>query len=147
MEPGDDEGVDEPAHADPTQSSPAGLYAGLVGAVLVVAGIVGFFYSSDFGTPGEVSAVFGILDVNGWQNVLHILTGALGLMAFGAGVYAARGYALALGAVYLLVAIWGFILGSGDQILGIIPVNTGENVFHLLIGVAGIGAGLGGKAS
>jgi hypothetical protein len=124
------------------QSSPARLYAGLVGAVLVVAGIVGFFYSSSFGSPGDVDAVFGILDVNGWHNVVHILTGALGLLAFSAGVYASRQYALALGAIYIVVAIWGFIIGSGDQILGIIPVNTEDNVLHVLIGLAGLAAGL-----
>ena len=123
-------------------SSPARLYAGLVGATLVVAGIIGFFYSSDFGSPGDVDAVFGILDVNGWHNVVHILTGALGLLAFGAGAYAARQYALALGAIYVVVAIWGFVIGSGDSILSIIPVNTEDNILHLLIGVAGLGAGL-----
>src|SRR5213596_1893014 len=114
------------------EQSPARLYASLVGGTLVIAGIVGFFYSSDFGSPGKVDAVFGILDVNGWHNVLHILTGVLGLLAFGAGVYAVRQYALALGAVYIVLAIWGFIVGSGDSILGIIPVNTGDNVLHLL---------------
>src|SRR5919197_128448 len=124
------------------QSSPARLYAGLVGATLVVAGIIGFFYSASFGSPGDVDAVFGILDVNGWHNVVHILTGALGLLAFSAGVYAARQYALALGVVYVIIAIWGFIVGDGDQILSIIPVNTEDNVLHLLIGIAGIGAGL-----
>src|SRR4051794_294763 len=124
------------------QASPARLYAGLVGATLVVAGIIGFFYSASFGSPGDVDAVFGILDVNGWHNVVHILTGALGLLAFGAGVYAARQYALALGVVYLIVAVWGFIVGDGDQILGIIPVNTEDNVLHLLLGLAGLAAGL-----
>ena len=124
------------------RSSPARLYAGVVGATLVVAGIIGFFYSADFGSPGDVDAVFGILDVNGWHNVVHILTGALGLLAFSAGVYAARQYALALGVVYLVVAIWGFIVGDGDQILSIIPVNTEDNVLHLLLGLAGLAAGL-----
>jgi hypothetical protein len=123
-------------------SSPARLYAGVVGATLVVAGIIGFFYSADFGSPGDVDAVFGILDVNGWHNVVHILTGALGLLAFSAGLYAARQYALALGVVYLVVAIWGFVVGDGDQILGIIPVNTEDNILHVLLGVAGLGAGL-----
>jgi Domain of unknown function (DUF4383) len=123
-------------------SSPARLYAGAVGATLVVAGIIGFFYSADFGSPGDVDAVFGILDVNGWHNVVHILTGALGLLAFSAGLYAARQYALALGVVYLVVAIWGFVVGDGDQILGIIPVNTEDNILHVLLGVAGLGAGL-----
>jgi hypothetical protein len=56
--------------------------------VLVVAGIIGFFYSSDFGDPGDVDGVLGILDVNGWHNVVHIVTGALGLVAYSAGAYA-----------------------------------------------------------
>jgi hypothetical protein len=124
------------------QSNPARLYAGLVGVTLVVAGIVGFFYSSDFGSPGNVDAVFGILDVNGWHNVVHILTGALGLLAFSAGAYAARQYALAVGAVYIVVAVWGFIIGDGESILSIIPVNTEDNVLHLLIGLTGLAAGL-----
>jgi Domain of unknown function (DUF4383) len=121
------------------ESSPARLYATLVGGVLVIAGIVGFFYSADFGGPGEVDSVFGILDVNGWHNVVHILTGGLGLLVAG---YAAREYALGLGAVYIVVAIWGFIAGDGDSILGFIPVNTEDNVLHTLLGVLGIGAGL-----
>lgn len=124
------------------QSSPARLYAGVAGATLAVAGIGGFFYSSDFGSPGDVGAAFGILDVNGWQNVVHILTGALGLLVFGSGGYAGRQYALALGAVYTVVGIWGFVVGSGDSILGIVPINTGDNVLHLLIGVAGLACGL-----
>jgi len=39
------------------------------------------------------------------------------------------------------VAIWGFIIGDGDSILSIVPVNTEDNVLHLLIGIAGLGAG------
>jgi hypothetical protein len=117
--------------------SPAQIYALVVGATLVVAGIIGFFYSSAFGSPGDVDGVFGILDVNGWHNVVHIATGALGLLAVG---YAARTYALGLGIVYIVIAIWGFIIGDGDSILGFIPVNTEDNVLHALIGVAGIGA-------
>ena len=119
-------------------SSPAKLYATLVGAVLTIVGIIGFFYSGSFGSPGEVDEVFGILAVNGWHNVFHLVTGLLGLAAAG---YAARQYALGLGLVYLVVAIWGFIIGSGDSILGIVPVNTGDNILHLLVGLAGLAAG------
>src|ERR671933_1284320 len=95
--------------------TPAQLYALLVGGTLVVAGIIGFFYSSDFDSPGKVDDVFGILSVNGWHNVVHIVTGALGLASVG---YAARYYAGGLGVVYIIVAIWGFIVGDGDWILG-----------------------------
>jgi len=129
-----------------TQSrTPAQLYALVVGATLVIAGIIGFFYNSTFTSDKSVhDDVFGILAVNGWHNVVHIATGALGLLAVG---YAARAYAGGLGIVYILVAIWGFIIGSGDSILSIVPVNTEDNVLHLLIGLAGIGAFLATPAS
>jgi uncharacterized protein DUF4383 len=117
--------------------TPAQLYALLVGGTLVIAGIIGFFYSSDFGSPGKVDDVFGILSVNGWHNVVHIVTGGLGLLAVG---YAARAYAGGLGVVYLAIAIWGFILGNHENILGFIPVNTEDNVLHLILGLAGLGA-------
>lgn len=123
-------------------TTPASLYAGLVGGVLVVAGILGFFYSASFGSPGEVDAVLGILDVNAWHNIVHILTGAVGVLAFMSGPHASRLYALIFGAVYIVVAIWGFIIGGGESILGFIPVNDEDNVLHTILGVLGIGAGL-----
>ena len=94
-----------------TDASPAKLYATLVGGVLVIAGIVGFFYSASFGGPGEVDDVLGLFGVNGWHNLVHILTGALGLLLAG---FAARRYAFWLGIVYLGIALWGFVIGSGD---------------------------------
>ena len=117
--------------------TPAQLYALVVGGTLVAAGILGFFYSASFGDPGEVDPVLGILDVNGWHNVVHIATGALGLLALG---YGARTYALGLGIVYVVVAIWGFIIGDGEAILSIIPVNTEDNVLHVIFGVTGLAA-------
>jgi Domain of unknown function (DUF4383) len=118
-------------------ASPARLYATLVGGVLVIAGIIGFFYSSSFGSPGNVDDVFGILSVNAWHNIVHILTGAIGLLVAG---YAARQYALYLGVIYVVIAVWGFIIGSGDSILGFIPVNTEDNFLHLILGVLGLAA-------
>ncbi len=120
-------------------ASPARLYATLVGGALVLAGIIGFFYSASFGSPGNVDSVFGILAVNAWHNLVHILTGAIGLLVAG---YAARQYALYLGIVYIVIAAWGFIIGSGDSLLGFIPVNTEDNWLHVILGVLGIGAAL-----
>ena len=120
-------------------ASPARLYATLVGGTLVIAGIIGFFYSSRVGGPGKVDDVFGVLSVNGWHNVVHIVTGGLGLILAG---YAARQYALGLGVVYLAIAIWGFIIGDGHSLLGFIPVNTEDNFLHLILGVLGIAAGV-----
>ena len=122
--------------------TPASLYALAFGAVLVVAGIIGFFYEPEFTSDESVrEPVLGILDVNGWHNVVHIATGGLGLLAFAGGAYAARSYAFGLGAVYIAVAIWGFAVGDGDSILSVVPVNTEDNVLHLVIGLPGLGAG------
>jgi hypothetical protein len=72
---------------------------------------------------------------------VHIASGAIGLFVVGS-YGGARIDALGLGAVYLLVAALGFIAGDGDEILNLIPVNTEDNFLHLLIGIAGVGAGL-----
>jgi hypothetical protein len=67
--------------------SPARLYATLVGAVLVVLGIVGFF--SDLS----------------WLNFLYAASGAAGLLLAGR---SSRPYALALGLLYTALAIADF---------------------------------------
>ena len=125
------------------ERSPAQLYALLIGATLTVAGIVGFFYSASFATGDgtERDAVLGILDVNGWHNVVHLLSGILGLAVFRS-YSASRAYALAFGATYLLVTVLGFVAGDGEEIFNLIPVNTEDNVLHLLLGLAGIAAWL-----
>jgi hypothetical protein len=119
--------------------TPAQLFALVIGGVLVVVGIVGFFYSTAFGSPGETDAVFGVFDVNGWHNVVHILSGAAGLALF-ANAAGARLYAIGLAVVYTVVTVWGFILGDGEAILGFLPINTEDNVLHALIALTGYGA-------
>ena len=130
------------------ERSPAQVYALVIGLTLVVAGVAGFFYNASFGTGDgtERDAVLGILDVNGWHNVVHIASGAIGL-AVAAAYGGARVYALGLGAVYLLVTLLGFIAGDGEEIFNLIPVNTEDNFLHLLIGIAGVGTGLATPAT
>ena len=126
-------------------SSPARLYATLVGAVLVVAGIIGFFYEASFATGNEVVAddVFGLLAVNGWHNVVHILLGLIGLAAAGS-TYGARMYCLVAGVLYLVLAAWGFLETENGigVLIDLVPVNTEDNFLHLILGIVGIGAGL-----
>ena len=124
------------------ERSPAQVFALVIGLTLVAAGIAGFFYNASFATGDDVprDAVIGILDVNGWHNVVHIATGVAGLVL--AGSYdGARLFALGGGALYLVVAVAGFIAGDGGVLLGLIPVNTEDNLLHLLIAIAGLGAG------
>jgi hypothetical protein len=67
--------------------SPARLYATLVGAILFVAGILGFFQDLS------------------WLNYLYLASGTIGLIVAG---FAARTYALGAGAIYTGLAIWEF---------------------------------------
>jgi hypothetical protein len=121
-------------------SSPARIYALAVGVVLVAAGIIGFFYESAFSSDESVrSAVLGLLDVNGWHNVVHIATGLIGILAART-LASARTYCLLFGIVYLVVCVWGFVVGNDASILSIIPVNTEDNILHLLLAAGGFAA-------
>jgi hypothetical protein len=127
-------------------STPARLYCLLVGAVLVIAGIIGFFYESSFATGDAIkeSEVFGILGVNGWHNVVHIAVGALLLAAAGS---AARPAALFVGVLYLVLCVLGFIatgdngigfIAENDTLLKAVPVNNEDNILHLVLGITGV---------
>ncbi|HVD86452.1 MAG TPA: DUF4383 domain-containing protein [Solirubrobacterales bacterium] len=120
--------------------SPARLYATVAGALLVVLGILGFFYTASFGSPGTVEHALGALRVNGWLNVLHIATGALGLLLAGV---AARQYSLAVGLLYTVLAIWGWSIGAGEAILGFLPAAGGDEALHLALGLLGLAAAAG----
>jgi hypothetical protein len=127
--------------ADEHARTPAQIYALVFGITLLVAGVAGFFADSSFGDLG--SGVQGddliVFEVNGWHNLVHIASGALGLALMGTAA-GARAYALGFGAVYLVVTIWGFI--DGNDVLGLIPVNSADNWLHVAIAVTGILAGL-----
>ena len=93
------------------EASPARLYCLLVGAVLVIAGIIGFFYEASFaslfvgilnivlcvlgfiatsnngiGFIAENDTLFRLVPVNNEDNILHLILGLTGVIAF----YASR---------------------------------------------------------
>lgn len=101
--------------------SPARLYAAAAGALLVVLGIVGFFYDASFTGLHDTETALGALQVNAWFNLFYVVTGAVGILVAGA---SSRSYALAMGVLFTLLGV----LGLGTQWL------------HLAIGLLGLAA-------
>ena len=128
-----------------TYRTPAQLYALLFGIALLAVGIIGFIADASFGAGSDVNGSDLILfEVNGWHNIVHILSGLAGL-ALWRRPDTARLYALGFGGTYLVVTIWGFL--TGDQVLWLVPVDTADNLLHLLISLVGIAAGLSSKTA
>ena len=118
--------------------SPAELYVLVAGVLLIALGTLGFFYNGTF-TSNELvhDDMLGVFRVNGWVNTLNIAAGVVALAARPS----ARVCALGLGVVFVALAIWGLVLGEGDSVLGILPLNAADCVLYLAIGVSGVASG------
>ena len=119
-----------------TGRTPAQWYCLLAGAALLLAGIFGFIADATFDAGNNLNGdSFLGFEVNGWHNVVHILSGVVLLAAYSKRK-PAKTVALAFGVVYGLVTIIGLI--DGNDVLGIIPVNPADNILHLALSLAGI---------
>ncbi len=121
--------------------SPARLYAAAAGALLFVLGIIGFFYSSSFGAPGEVADGLAGLRVNAWLNLLYAALGALGLLLAGGG--GSRAYALGAGVLLTALGVWGLALDPSSAILGFLPAAGTNEALALVLGLLGLLAAAG----
>lgn len=109
----------------------AKTYSLVVGVVLLLVGILGFLFRE-----GLMGLQFHL-----HHNLIHLLSGAIGLWAgTSKNANAPRLFAMIFGAVYTLVAIWGFL---GNENLGpvMLNLNTTYNVVHVVVGLWGLIAG------
>jgi len=116
---------------------PQQLLAQVVGAVLTLVGAAGFL-------TGGTLLIFGI---NTLHNLVHLLSGVLGLAAgFYAGGQWARYYNQGFGVVYLLVTVLGF--AAPALAASLLAINPADNFLHLALGIvlAGVGFGVPSKA-
>ena len=129
----------------PRGRSAAQWFCIVVGATLVIVGLLGFLAEATFDTsagsdPGALDGEnFILFEVNGWHNVVHIASG-LFLLALAGKHRTARTAALVFGAIYAVVTVIGLL--DGHDVLGLIPVNPADNVLHILLTIAALAAGL-----
>lgn len=103
-------------------------YAKIMGFVLLLVGIMGFVPAL---TPNNM--LFGLFMVDMVHNMVHILSGAIFVMAgYSRNEFTARRATLGLAIVYGLVTLLGFIMPDGN-ILGLFHVNMADNILHLAI--------------
>jgi len=104
--------------------SPARLFAALAGALLLVLGVVGFFYDASFGALDSYQEALGGIEVNGWLNLFYVAVGSLGVLVAGA---SSRTYSLIVGALFVVLALVGW----------------GTEALNLVVGLLGLAAAAG----
>jgi hypothetical protein len=121
-----------------------GTLAAVFGVVFLLVGIAGFFAAPP--PPDALpltmnhghGLALGLFPVNTVHNVVHLLFGALGLMAAGGMLLSARGYFQFLAVVYALLAVLG-LLPATQTTFGLIPIYGNDVWLHGLVAVvAGI---------
>ena len=134
--------------ADSGRSSPtaAQWFCLLVGLGLLAVGGLGFLVNSSFDEAtfaldlddGELingDLFLGLFEVNGWHNIVHLVTGLVLLLA-AATRASAKAIALVSALVYAGVVAIGFI--GGNDIVGVMPTNVADNVLHAALAAVGL---------
>ena len=108
----------------------------ILGVVFILVGLLGFVMPNVLG-----------MHLNTTHNLIHLISGAAALyLGLAGSLAAARTFCLAFGAVYLLLGIAGFLLGTGnDRMLDIgdiLHLGTMDHIVHLLLGAVFLIGGL-----
>src|SRR5437588_11930863 len=100
------------------------IVAFVIGIVFLLIGILGLIFDTTSGS------LFGF-DVDLVHNLVHVLTGILGLGAAFTGW--SRRFNQIFGVIYLLVGLAGLVpaLYFSQRLLGLMHVTAADNVLHL----------------
>lgn len=110
----------------------------IFGICFIFAGVSGFF--SVFMPNG---LLLGLFAVNMLQNILHIVSGVIAIMAATSYKYA-RLYFQIFGILYGLLTITGFVM-NGDVYFLMMHFNFADNILHLVITIAAVYLGFSTK--
>jgi hypothetical protein len=130
-----------------TDRTPLQTVALLTGLVFLVVGIAGFipgitsnYGDMSFAGHNSDAELLGIFQTSILHNIVHILFGIAGL-ALARSWDGARTFLLGGGVIYLVLWIYGLIVGS-ESGANFVPMNTADNWLHFVLGVGMVGAGV-----
>jgi hypothetical protein len=119
-------------------------FARVFGAIYVLVGILGFIPAVGGSTSQTGNELLGIFGINLLHNVVHIAVGAAFLVGSSSDS-AARGISIAIGVVYLLVAVLGFM--KLEFMVDLLAVNMADNILHVATAVLALYFGLAGRGA
>ena len=127
--------------------SPIQIAALLVGAAFLLVGIAGFIPGittnvgdMKFAGHESPSELLGLFQVSVLHNIVHLALGIIGLVA-AATWEGSRLYLLGGGAIYLALAVYGWVIDRGSD-ANFVPMNPADNVLHIVLGVVMIVLGV-----
>ena len=112
----------------------------VVGAAFLLVGVLGFvpgitsnFSELSFAGHHSGALLLGVFQVSVLHNVVHLLFGVGGLVLSRSRA-AAKSYLVWGGAVYLVLWLYGLLVGH-DTPANFVPLNSADNWLHLLLGL------------
>ena len=115
-----------------------GLTFLLVGILGFIPGITTNYDEMGFAGSDSDAELLGIFQVSILHNIVHLAFGVAGL-AMARTWESARTYLLASGVIYLILFLYGLFVG-GDDDANFVPMNGADDVLHLVLGIALLGA-------
>jgi len=111
-----------------------------VGIVFLLVGVLGFipgittnYDQLEFASADSEAMLLGVFQVSILHNIVHLLFGALGLV-MARSASGARTYLVFGGIVYLVLFLYGLLVGQ-DSAANFVPVNTADDILHLVLGI------------
>jgi len=121
--------------------------AAAVGVVFLLVGVLGFipgittnYDTLSFASHHSEAKLLGLFQVSVLHDIVHLLFGIAGL-ALARTVSGARNYLVVGGIIYLVLFVYGLVV-SQESAANFVPVNTADDVLHLVLGLGMIGLGV-----
>src|SRR2546430_3918896 len=117
-----------------------GVVSLLVGIAGFVPGITTHYDTLSFAGHHSGAKLLGVFQVSILHNIVHLLFGIAGI-AMARRADTARLYLIGGGAVYLLLWIYGLVVGDTSS-ANVVPINTADDWLHFALGIGMIGLGV-----
>jgi hypothetical protein len=111
----------------------------MLGSLFLVVGILGFIPEASTSDIDGTPLLFSLFSVDVIQNIIHIVTGIVGLFGASSQRYS-RWFLQIFGIAYVLFSVIGWL--QGDSVLGLFGVNAAVNISHAVLGILMFGLSL-----